>query len=75
MKALMAAANRGGLAKIVWFDLYANDFGAEGVVALADAINEGNLPSLQRMGVPREHAENPRLKAACEQQRVDFIGF
>ena len=74
MKALMAAANRGGLAKLEVFDSFWNDFGAEGTVALAGAINEGNLP-LYKVVVPREAAENPQLSAACEQQRVELIGF
>ena len=75
MKALMAAANRGGLAKLKEFYANGNAFGAEGAVALAGAINEGNLPSLTKMRVPREAAENPQLRAACEQYRVELIAF
>ena len=73
MKALMAAANEGWLAKLTGLFLTDNNqIGQEGLEALADAIDTGRLASLRILEVDEEHKENPRLKAACKKRRVRF---
>ena len=75
VKALMAAAGGGRHSKLEHLVLHGNDaIGEEGVGALADAIANGNLPSLKKLHVRKGHAENPRLKAACEKHGVELTG-
>ncbi len=74
VKALMAAAAGGRLAKLVVLILPRNEIGEEGINALADAIANGSMPSLNELWVDGMHAENPRLKAACEEHGVELHG-
>jgi len=72
VKALMAAAGGGGLAKLERLDIDQNEYDEAGLDAMAEAIEKANLPSLQSLYVDREHRENPRLVAACEQRGVEL---
>ena len=88
MKALMAAADGGGLSKLETLDIAFNDtIGEEGIEALAEAIEYaqisrrclkweyiyGTLPSLGELVMDMEQI-NARLRAACEDQGVELIG-
>ena len=42
----------------------------EGVHALADAIDNKDLPSLTYLEMDLQHQANPRLKAACAKRGV-----
>ena len=82
VKALMAAADHGRLAKleILWLgDMSMQpQFGEEAVHAIADAIDppsdprvgQGRMPLLEELWVSREHTNNPRLIAACNWRRI-----
>ena len=73
MKALMAAADGGGLSNLEILGIQMNNtVGEEGIEALADAIDKGVLPSLTRVAVSAEHEFHPRLRAACAQRRVQL---
>ena len=64
VKALLAAAGRGKLSNLQVITLDYTDIGEEGVEAIAETIEEGNLPSLTHLTVDDEYA-NLRLTAAC----------
>ena len=64
MKALTAATRRGWLPMLDYLNLEGNEFGEEGLEALADAIDTGRLESLKCLEMDRQHRENARLKAA-----------
>ena len=40
--------------------------GVEAIQALAGAVENGDLPSLDELNVDNEHEDHPRLRAACE---------
>ena len=43
--------------------------------AIGEAIEYGQMPSLKTLVVNTEDKENPRLKAACEQQHVMLVAL
>ena len=47
-----------------------DNFGQEGVEALAEAIDKGMLPGLRQLVMSDEHKHNPRLRAACMQRGI-----
>ena len=63
IKALMAAACS-GLAKLEYLTIESTNIGEEGIGALADALDKGDLPSLTSLNVNVEHYNNPQLRAA-----------
>ena len=73
LKALMAAAGGGRLAKLRDLDVDMIAFGEEGIGVLADAIEKDVMPSLKQLVVPSPHELNPRLIAACEEKNVTLI--
>ena len=72
MKALMAAARGGALSKLKRLDVDGNQCGQAYLDAIAEAIEDGHLPSLEVLVVNTEDKEHPRLKAACKKRRVRF---
>ena len=68
IKALLAEGNGGGaFERLTRLDLDHNDLSEEGVEALAEAIENGKLPSLGELCLRIEHIYNERLRAACEE--------
>ena len=78
-----AAANRGGLAKLDRLDFgnFFSDFdgnnnnGAEGIEAIADTLDKGELPLLRDLRVPQQTENFSRLFAACVNRSHSREGF
>ena len=77
LKALMAATGGGVLPKLEKLFLFGNlngdsPFSEEGIVALAEAIRRGDLPSLVKVIVDAAHMNNPSLVSACADRNIEI---